>query len=651
MSTEKNNRPQNMTPEDHAALDAAGAAWNNATTQAEKDAAHKAAEEIRNKYNYSGGADGGSYVPTTGNAQQNAAPTPPSSGSYKPAGAGSDYYMNNVVTQDGSGMSSADKTALKAAGDAWNTAEANYQAAKAAGRTDLMAKYQAEKDAAHAAAEQIRNKYGYSGGADGSEFIQTGSQAVVPPAPGAGVQGGAQTGPQNGAQTGVQLTPGQVTAPDLTAPNLPGYTASTITRPNLTAPELNQFTGQTITKPDIAAPDMKDFTAEVPDFTGLLDQWLEQAKGQQQGAIDYATQQGITELERAQEDAQEQFQAQQNQIDADEAKALDNQALYAEARGDKGGIGQAQYNQIQATAMTNRRAVNSARTKLSTDTARAIADLRAKGEFEKADSLLQLTQTYLTQLIQLQQWGAEYSMNVAQFNAQLQQWQAEYNMQAQQYLSSLEQWQADHNLSVNQLNNQNKQWLADYNMNAQQFQSALEQWQAEHNLSVDQLNNQNNQWLADYNMDAQKFQTGLEQWQAEFNMDAQKWQAEYDYTVAQNEKKHLADQGMAMLSAGIRPSASQQAAMGLSNEQVDAYLALFKLETASGGSGTTANINSGKYSESTKGYDELLSDIQALRSAGENSATINNVINKALSAGTITSAQASQLRGSYVGNR
>ena len=146
------------------------------------------------------------------------------------------------------------------------------------------------------------------------------------------------------------------------------------------------------------------------------------AQQQQKQQIDYAVNQGVKELQRAEEDAQKQFQTQQNQVDIDEAKALDNQALYAEARGDRGGIGQAQYGQIQATAMTNRRAINTARTELATNTARQIADLRAQGEFQKADAILQLTQNYLSQLNEIQMWEAEYNLTVEQMNEQIRQW-------------------------------------------------------------------------------------------------------------------------------------------------------------------------------------------------------------------------------------
>lgn len=165
-----------------------------------------------------------------------------------------------------------------------------------------------------------------------------------------------------------------------------------------------------------------------PQFQSYLDQWYADAQKQQTNAIDYATNTGINELVRAEQDAQAQFQTQRNQIAIDEAKAKDNQALYAEARGDKGGIGAAQYDSIMNTAAQNRLAVNSAQTKLATDTSRQIADLRAKGEFEKADALLTLSQQYLSQLISLEQWAAEFGLSVAQFNNSLRQWQAEFEL-------------------------------------------------------------------------------------------------------------------------------------------------------------------------------------------------------------------------------
>lgn len=343
-----------MSKQDQDALAAAGEAWNKANAagdEAGKAAAHAQAEAIRNNYGYSGGGDGSQYIPTNGspsskgssasggsNSTQGSRPSQdiqPGNSGYAQAW---NSYLNGSTSGNSAGMPDSPEIGFMTPDD--------YNALKAAGSAYLNATTDAERQAAHAQAEAIRAKYNYSGGAAGDDYIPLNQQQLP----------------------------------------------------------------------------------QAPNFSGLLDDWLNAAKEQQQNQIDYAVDKGVADLERAEADAQEQFQTQQNQISEDEAKALDNQALYAEARGDRGGIGQAQYGQIQAQAMQNRQAINTARTKLSTDTARAIADLRAQGEFQKADALLQLTQTYLSQLVQLQQWGAEYSLNVQQFNAQLQQWEKEFEL-------------------------------------------------------------------------------------------------------------------------------------------------------------------------------------------------------------------------------
>ena len=177
-----------------------------------------------------------------------------------------------------------------------------------------------------------------------------------------------------------------------------------------------------------ATPDLR-YAKKAPDMTPYLDQWRQSAEEQAELQADYATEQGVKELQRVEEDAQKQFQTQRNQVDIDEAKALSNQALYSESRGDKGGIGAAQYASIQNTAAKNRLTVNQSQTKLATDTARQIADLRAQGEFQKADSLLEISQTYLTQLMQLQQWALSYNMSVDDFNNEVDKWKANYEMQ------------------------------------------------------------------------------------------------------------------------------------------------------------------------------------------------------------------------------
>ena len=169
----------------------------------------------------------------------------------------------------------------------------------------------------------------------------------------------------------------------------------------------------------------------------LLNEWQKAAGQQATGQIDYAVNRGVTELERALADAQPMFKEQAEAVARDEMQALDNSALYAEARGDKGGIGHSQYNEIQSAAAQNRLAVQQAQTKLATDTARQIADLRAQGEFEKADKLLEITQSYLSQLMNLEKWAAEFGLSYEQFQANLDKWQKEFDFERYKYDTNL----------------------------------------------------------------------------------------------------------------------------------------------------------------------------------------------------------------------
>ncbi len=185
----------------------------------------------------------------------------------------------------------------------------------------------------------------------------------------------------------------------------------------------------------------------------------QQMQDQQNQKIDYTVQQAVDELTRAQEDAQKGFTSQRNQINIDEAQARDAQVLYAAARGDRGGITGRQYNSISNTAANNRAAVAEAQQKLATDTARQIADLRAQGEFEKADALLQIAQQQLAQLWELQKYNDNLSLQEQQLlmqesqltgsyngkptlDVQLADREYNYNMQAaeREWLQALKEW-------------------------------------------------------------------------------------------------------------------------------------------------------------------------------------------------------------------
>lgn len=304
-------------------------------------------------------------------------------------------------------------------------------------------------------------------------------------------------------------------------------------------------------------PQVQESQADAIPQTGTggmrdyLNQWYQNAQQQQQSTVDYGTNQAILELIRNQQDAEAQYQEQRNQIAIDEAKAKDNQALYAEARGDKGGIGAAQYDAIMNTAAQNRLQVNSAQTKLATDTSRQIADLRAQGEYEKADALLQLGQQYLSQLMSLEQWAAEYNLSVAQFNASLQQWQAEFEVKVADLLGS---------------------------------------YKGQQTLSAQQI----------------------------------------AYSQQADQDQKLASAGEVLLAAGIMPSASQLAAMGLTTDQAQAYITAQKVAAAAkaksssssgGGGGGGGKGGGGRGTGSSQDYDGLMT---AARSAPDAKSFIAN---------------------------
>lgn len=289
-----------------------------------------------------------------------------------------------------------------------------------------------------------------------------------------------------------------------------------------------------------------------------LNKWREAAAQQSTLKRDYAVERGVNELQRALEDAQLQFQTQRDQVSKDERKGLDNSALYAEARGDRGGIGQEQYNLIQSSAAQNRLAVAQAQTKLSTDTARQIADLRAQGEFSKADDLLSLAQTYLSQLTQLQQWGADYSLDFASFQESIRQWEAEYELQKAALMGTLN---------------------GAPTLDMQKYQTSKQQWQDEFNWNKHTWQNE--------------FDQSNKRWQSEFNQSNNQWQAEF----GQSQTQWNAQLGKSLMSAGIMPSETQLQAMGITKAQATQYISALNAASSNNsgsGGGSGVKTTSGK---------------------------------------------------------
>ena len=269
----------------------------------------------------------------------------------------------------------------------------------------------------------------------------------------------------------------------------------------------------------------------------MLKQITDAQKEQAVLQADRAVNEGIINAQRTMQDAQSQFQTQRDQIAADEQRVLDNQALYAEARGDRGGIGQAQYNTIQNTAATNRLTVQKEQTKLATDTARQIADLRAQGEFEKANQLLSITQNYLSQLMNLYTWAKETNLGIDEFNLQVGQWEENYKLSL--IGAQLDVQNANLNLANLRMNQANAQYdaalsAANYNLN-----------EANARLNA---------------------QLGVAEATGAFGNGAA------TYAAQQKNRELLAASGQALMEAGVAPTAAQLEAMGVTNTQAASYL-------------------------------------------------------------------------------
>lgn len=169
---------------------------------------------------------------------------------------------------------------------------------------------------------------------------------------------------------------------------------------------------------------------------------------------------------------------------------------------------------------------------------------------------LEISQSYLSQLLSLEQWAAEYDLSYDQFQASLEQWQAEYELAMAQFQTSVDQWKAEYDLS-------------------------LKQYETDKDLSYGQL-------------------TGTIPSTGELTLNGQ---------------SQLASMGEALLSAGIMPNSQQLSAMGMTESQAQAYLTAQQLQQASGsyssGGKTGSTTDSNDDTESQTGYDALFEAAKA----------------------------------------
>ena len=353
---------------------------------------------------------------------------------------------------------------------------------------------------------------------------------------------------------------------------------------------------------------------------GYLKEARDAATQEAVGQIDRGVTQGVNELRRVQEDAGERYRTQQNQIDLDERRALDNRAAYDAARGVRGGIAGEQYSSIMNTAVQNRATLNNERTRLSTELSREMATLRANGEWEKSKALLQTTQQYLSQLAQLEQWAQEVNLNVDQFNAQLEQNYLNYLFQLRQMEISTDQWERSF-----AADRADTAW--NQRFQREQADTARDQWQQSfaadradtawnQRFQREQADTARDQWQQSFDADradtawSQRFQReqadiAREQWERSFDADRadtawnQRFQREQaDTARADTERQRALSYAEAMMNVGMIPDAGTLKAAGLSEDYAKLYISTLKAAQNITGQNGSLNALAKAYVES-----------------------------------------------------
>ena len=192
----------------------------------------------------------------------------------------------------------------------------------------------------------------------------------------------------------------------------------------------------------------------------------------------------------------------------------------------------------------------------------------------------------------------------------------------------------------------------------------LGQWNTDRNFQYGAYRDSvaDSQWQQQFDYNANRDSIADQQWQQSFdynkyrdNVADSQWQKTFDYNASKQKNGSSGD--------GDGNGIGSDVYSWLARSGAKDYGTAYQMLRNNGYSTTDANRYAKYFSESymadtkpvvdesSKGYESVLTDVQALRKAGESSATINNVIVQAQKKGLITSAQAAQLRGSYVGSR
>ena len=374
--------------------------------------------------------------------------------------------------------------------------------------------------------------------------------------------------------------------------------------------------------------------ADTSPFKSYLDSWVTNERERVGKQIDRATEQAVNETAKNLETAKEQSQTVLNQIDLNEARNKDNQALAAAARGDKGGIGAAQMDSIAAAAMTNRVTVQNARNKMVNDAYQRIMELRRDGEYEKADAFLQISNQYLSQLMTLEQWAQEYNLTVDQFNAQMRQWAVNFNLELDQLDVSRSQWAQEMAFQREQFEygKQTDQRNFDYQVGRDAIadrryereyadQRADTAWQK--GITERQLSNSERQQALENSRydDETAYNRAMAERSYADNRSDTEWQKQQTERQQQREEEQRRIAwGESLLSAGMKPDAQTLKLMNLSDAEAELWISNVRNTTAMQSEQALAELEN-KRADTAK---KIAETAKAGKETAENSMTLSS---------------------------
>lgn len=371
------------------------------------------------------------------------------------AGAKESAPANRTSLVGGSGadeglLSSGDYAVIQKLKQDFADAQTGYKQAAAAGNTALAAQYQQAMDNAHLAAEKIRAGYNYSGGSDGSMYIDYAVQAAA-----------GNMKQDNTKQTQDLLkSKGLYDEDETVSGGVGGGTAQA------------GFHGRASSAGGLSVPDGADLTGRVEDYSSYLEQMYAARKQAALAELRAAYEKNLAELERAEAGVGEQYQAARNQTAGASEQFKRNYAQYAAANGlNSGTAGQAELAR-NVTLQNDLTSINTAeadtiaqlrlqRANAETEYNAAIAQAQAQGDYELASALYQekvrvqealieaeiVQQQYALQKYQLQYQALRDSVEDGQWVQELeqksQQSADELAFQQQKYAASLIQSQKE----------------------------------------------------------------------------------------------------------------------------------------------------------------------------------------------------------------